>query len=115
MRIVLLSKPEEGVIAREENCGSLEGEFYVADNGQVCHRNRWDARVRIVNCSVAAFEQSAQTFNRYCDEVQRTSDAGQQQSRVDLLRRELAAVEGLADRADRFWALIIEQAEAGLL
>ena len=49
MRIVLLSSPENGVIAREENLGSFEGAFYVAEDGQVCHRNRWDARVRIVN------------------------------------------------------------------
>jgi hypothetical protein len=115
MRIVLLSIPEDGVIAREENFGSWEGEFYVAEDGQVCHRNRWDARVRIVNRSVAAFQQSAQAFHRYCEEVQGIETAARQPERVHLLQRELASVDELANQTDGFWALIVEQAAAGLL
>jgi hypothetical protein len=116
MRIVLLPKPEGDVIAREDQMGSLEGEFYIGAGGCVLYRHPSDKRQwRHVNRNIEGFHRSAEAFNRYCEEVVKVSGEAAQRRVVDWLRTELSQIEPPLAVGESFWKLILEQAEMGLL
>jgi hypothetical protein len=114
MRIVFLTKPEGDVIAREDQMGALEGEFYIGPNGCICYRHPSDERQWYVNRDVEDFRKSAEAFNRYCEEVSRVSGEVEQRRKVDELRAHLSQVEPPNALNQSCWTAILEQAEAGL-
>ena len=115
MRIVLLPKPEADVIAREDQIGNLEGEFYTDSVDCVFYRHPPDQRRWYVNRNTEDFRRSAEAFNLYVEEVSKVPGEAAQRRVVDCLRAELSHIEPLDAANESFWAVILEQAEAGLL
>ena len=115
MRIVRLPKPEGDVIAREDQMGGLEGEFYIGAGGCVLYRHPSDERRWHVNRNIEGFSRAAEAFNRYCEAVVKVSGEATQRRVVDWLRVELSQIEPPDTINESFWTAILEQAEMGLL
>jgi len=58
MQIVMLSKPEGNVVARETQAGKSEGEFYRTGEGEVWYRSPLDSNRWYVNPSVETFRRA---------------------------------------------------------
>lgn len=115
MQIVILPNREGDVIAREDQLGDFAGEFFIGSSGCVWYRHPANKQQWYVNRNVENFCRSAEAFNRYCEEVVTASGEAEQLKVVDGLREGLRQIEVLDDSAESFWAVILEQAEMGLL
>jgi hypothetical protein len=69
MCIVMLPSPEGDVVAREDQLGHLEGEFFVGADGQVLCRHPWDHRLYFVDRDLVKFRGAVAAFNRYNEDV----------------------------------------------
>jgi hypothetical protein len=103
------------MVAREDQMGDLEGEFYFGPNGCICYRHPSDERQWYVNRNVEDFRKAVAAFNRYCEEVTRVSGEVEQRRIVDGLRVHLSQIEPPDLLNESFWTAILEQAEMGLL
>jgi len=115
MRIFLLPVPEGNVIAREEQFGRFEAEFFIGQNGQVLYRHPWDSRPWFVGSARSAFNEAAAAWNRYCDEVNPNYTEQEQQLAVGRLRDALSQSGVMITHTDNVWQVLLEQAENGLL
>ncbi len=115
MRIVLLSRPEGNVIARENQLGRLEGEFVVDPDGRVYYHHPWDNKPWFSGEDAETFRQATEAWNRYCDEGQKCQSEQEGKEAVDKLRDELSRLALLEAWPDNIWPVLLEQAEFGLL
>jgi len=103
------------VIAKEDQMGNLEGEFFKDSGGCVFYRHPSDDRRWYVNRSIEGFHRSAEAFNRYCEAVIKVSGEADELRAVDDLRAELLQIEPPDALNVSFWTAILEQAEMGML
>jgi hypothetical protein len=115
MRIVLLPSPEGNVIAREDQLGQFEAEFVVESDGQVFYRHPWDPKSWFAALDPDVFREAAAAWNRYCDEGREDETEEEQLGAVQRLKSELTGIGVLDERDDNLWAILVEQAEQGLL
>ena len=115
MRIFLLPAPEGDVVAREEQFGRFEGEFFVGENGQVFYRHPSESRPWFAGSSSATFDQAAAAWNRYCDDAGPNSTEEEQHEAVGRLREALSRIDVWNTHTDNLWVSLLEQAQHGLL
>jgi hypothetical protein len=115
MRIFVLPAPEGDVIAREEQFGRFEGEFFLRDHGHVFYRHPLDSRPWFAGSTPSAFNKAVPAWNRYCDQVTPNYTEEKQQEAVGRLRDALSQVGALITQTDNVWMSLLEQAQNGLL
>jgi len=114
MKIVLLPQPQGDIIAREEQFGECEGEFYL-EEGRVHYRHAGDERAWLVNADQQSFKSCVDAWNRYNIAVSGTTDEAEQMGHVLKLKAELEDAGASLDQEECFWSVLVEQAEDGLL
>ena len=112
MRIVLSTNDAEPVIGREYIGDDPEGEFVALPGGAVAYRHPAVGELP-ANVSREAFLACVRAWEHYRERVRPLNDETAQRRVVDQLRSDLDAQDGL--RPAGFWAIILEQAEHGLL
>ena len=112
MRIVLSAGDSEPVIAREYVGDEAEGEFVALSDGTVMYRHPTAGEL-VANLSRETFVACVGAWEQYVARVAPLKGETEQLRVVDQLRRDLDVQGSL--RPGSFWALILEQAEDGLL
>lgn len=116
MRIELLPAEDAPLLAYELQIGGRrEGSFLVESDGSVAYRSPHDAEPWHAGQSASVFRLAAAAWNHYVDWVGHASSDDAQLAVVGELRCTLERIGALDSRSRNLWAILVEQAEQGLL
>jgi hypothetical protein len=114
MHLELLAAPVDGIVGWEEQFGKREGRFLLEPAGSVVYLHPADQRTWSAGQSLEDFVAAVGAWNRYSEMVIDRSNR-EQLAEVEKLRASLRDTRVLQEREDSLWAMLLEQAEAGLI
>jgi|LGVF01.1.fsa_nt_gb hypothetical protein len=115
VRIEILQLPAGNVVAREIQTRGPEGKFHLRLSGQVAYRPPDDGKEWPAGQSIEVFVAAAEAWNKYCDDVITAKTDQDELAIVDRLRTRLNELDLLQDAETGYWALVLTQAQDGLL
>jgi hypothetical protein len=115
MRIHLISRPENEVIAREEQLSGFEGDFVLAKDGVIHYIHPTECLPWFAAPDEESFRKAAAAWNKYGVDVGDSTSEEEAMAIVDQLRSELAEIGVLNSAGGNLWEVLLEQAADGLL
>lgn len=115
MSIEILELPVGNVVAREIQIRGPEGKFHLRLDGHVAYRPPDDGGERPAGRSIKVFVAAAEAWNRYCDAVIDAATDEEELAMVARLRMRLSELDLLQEAEAGYWALVLKQAQDGLL
>jgi hypothetical protein len=114
VEIIFLPQTDGDVVAREFIDGAVEGVFERRAGGEVWYRHPVGGEL-LAAPSAEVFRRAVTEWEAYQSSVREAEGEEAELAVVDALRDALVASGVALERDDSFWAVVMEQAETGLL